>query len=104
MEAVSKLSAHLRNQLSKAIVGQQSPLEQFLLVILCGGHGLVEGVPGLAKTLAVKALAKLLQLEFQRVQCTADLMPADVLGGNVFNMATSSFTLHRGPVFTDLLL
>ena len=104
MEAVSKLSAHLRNQLSKAIVGQQAPLDQLLLVILCGGHGLVEGVPGLAKTLAVKALALVMQLEFQRVQCTPDLMPADVLGASIFNLATSSFTLHRGPVFTDLLL
>src|SRR5439155_1770299 len=57
-----------------------------------------------AKTLAVKALARICRLEFQRVQCTPDLMPADILGANVFNMATSSFSLHRGPVFTDLLL
>jgi MoxR-like ATPase len=72
--------------------------------VLCRGHALIEGVPGLAKTLAVKALAKVLQLEFQRVQCTPDLMPADVIGGNIFNSATSGFTLHRGPLFTDLLL
>jgi MoxR-like ATPase len=64
----------------------------------------MEGVPGLAKTLAVKTLARICGLGFQRVQCTADLMPADVMGTNVFNMATSSFALHRGPVFTDLLL
>src|SRR5207245_9101445 len=70
----------------------------------CGGHTLIEGVPGLAKTLAVKTLAKICGLGFQRVQCTADLMPADVMGTNIFNMATSSFSLHRGPVFTDLLL
>jgi MoxR-like ATPase len=104
MEAVGKLSAHLRGELSKAIVGQQAPLDQLLLVILCGGHALVEGVPGLAKTLAVKALALILQLEFQRIQCTPDLMPADVVGANIFNLTTSSFALHRGPVFTDLLL
>jgi MoxR-like ATPase len=74
------------------------------LVLLVGGHALVEGVPGLAKTLAVKALAHIFQLKFQRVQCTPDLMPADILGANVFNLSTSTFTLHRGPIFTDLLL
>jgi MoxR-like ATPase len=104
MEAVNRLAAHIRAELGKAIVGQEAPLDQFLLVILCGGHGLVEGVPGLAKTLAVKVMAQILGLDFQRVQCTADLMPADVLGANVFSLATSQFSLHRGPVFTDLLL
>ncbi|HZR27487.1 MAG TPA: MoxR family ATPase [Terriglobales bacterium] len=104
IESVNKLAAHVRTELGKIIVGQEATIDQFVLVILCGGHGLVEGVPGLAKTLAVKALARLLQLEFQRVQCTADLMPADVLGANIFNMAAGSFALHRGPVFTDLLL
>jgi MoxR-like ATPase len=64
----------------------------------------MEGVPGIAKTLAVKTLARICGLEFQRIQCTADLMPADVMGTNVFHMATSTFSLHRGPVFTDLLL
>jgi MoxR-like ATPase len=72
--------------------------------MLVGGHALVEGVPGLAKTLAVKALAHIFQLKFQRVQCTPDLMPADILGANVFNISNSAFTLHRGPIFTDLLL
>ena len=60
-------------------------LDQLLLVLLCGGHALVEGVPGLAKTLAVKTLARIGQLQFDRVQCTADLMPADIIGRNVFN-------------------
>jgi MoxR-like ATPase len=64
----------------------------------------VEGVPGLAKTLAVRTLARLLRLRFQRVQCTPDLMPADIIGANVFNMASGTFALHPGPVFTDLLL
>jgi MoxR-like ATPase len=72
--------------------------------LLVGGHALLEGVPGLAKTLAVKTLAHVFDLKFQRVQCTPDLMPADVLGANIFNMATSSFSLHKGPIFTDLLL
>src|SRR6201984_3545338 len=99
-----ELAAHVCGELGKAIVGQRESLDQLLLVLLVGGHALVEGVPGLAKTLAVKALAQIFQLKFQRVQCTPDLMPADVLGANVFNLATSSFNLHRGPVFTDLLL
>jgi MoxR-like ATPase len=104
MEAVARLASHARGELAKVIVGQDEVVTQMLLVILCRGHALIEGVPGLAKTLAVKALARILQLEFQRVQCTPDLMPADVIGSNIFNLATSSFTLHRGPMFTDLLL
>jgi len=103
-ERVAGLAAHIRREFGKAIVGQQAPLDQLLLVLLCGGHGLIEGVPGLAKTLAVKVLARLLVLDFQRVQCTPDLMPADVTGTNVFNISTATFAFHRGPVFTDLLL
>ena len=104
MENLSRLAAHVRNEYSKVIIGQRDVIDQMLLVLVCGGHALMEGVPGLAKTLAVKTLARICGLGFQRVQCTADLMPADVMGTNVFNMATSSFALHRGPVFTDLLL
>jgi MoxR-like ATPase len=104
MNETTELAAHVRGELAKAIVGQKESLDQLLLVMLVGGHALVEGVPGLAKTLAVKALAQIFQLKFQRVQCTPDLMPADILGSNVFNLATSSFNLHRGPIFTDLLL
>ncbi len=104
MENLAKLAAHVRGELSKVILGQREVLDQLLLVLVCGGHALVEGVPGLAKTLAVKTLARICQLQFQRVQCTADLMPADVIGTNIFNLATSSFSLHRGPIFTDLLL
>jgi MoxR-like ATPase len=104
VENLAKLAAHVRGELSKVILGQREVLDQLLLVLVCGGHALVEGVPGLAKTLAVKTLARICQLQFQRVQCTADLMPADVIGTNIFNLATSSFSLHRGPIFTDLLL
>ncbi|HWW18543.1 MAG TPA: MoxR family ATPase [Candidatus Saccharimonadales bacterium] len=104
MNNAMELAAHVRGELNKAVVGQREALDQLLLVLLVGGHALVEGVPGLAKTLAVKALAHIFQLKFQRVQCTPDLMPADILGANVFNLATSTFTLHRGPIFTDLLL
>jgi MoxR-like ATPase len=104
MSQAQDLASHVRNQMGRVIVGQQEVLDHLLLVLLVGGHALVEGVPGLAKTLAVKVLANIFQLKFQRVQCTPDLMPADVIGANVFNMGTSSFALHRGPIFTDLLL
>jgi MoxR-like ATPase len=102
--ALAEITAHARRELSKVIVGQQEPLDLLLLTIVCGGHALIEGVPGVAKTLAVRTLARLLQVQFQRVQCTPDLMPGDIVGGNIFNMATSQFVLHQGPVFTDLLL
>jgi MoxR-like ATPase len=104
VENLARLATHVRGEFSKVIVGQTEVIDQLLLVLVCGGHALMEGVPGIAKTLAVKTLARICGLEFQRIQCTADLMPADVMGTNVFHMATSTFSLHRGPVFTDLLL
>ncbi len=104
MEYLSRLVTHVRAEFSKVIVGQNEATDELLLVLICGGHALIEGVPGIAKTLAAKTLARICNLEFQRVQCTADLMPADIMGTTVFNMATSSFSLHRGPIFTDLLL
>jgi MoxR-like ATPase len=100
----AELAAHIRRQFAKIIVGQGEALDQLLLALLARGHALIEGVPGLAKTLAVKSLAHLFHLQFQRVQCTPDLIPADVLGGNIFEAASGTFRLHRGPVFTDLLL
>ena len=102
--ALAELTAHTRRELAKVIVGQQESMDLLLLTIVCGGHALIEGVPGVAKTLAVRTLAQLLQVRFQRVQCTPDLMPGDIVGASIFNMATSGFVLHHGPVFTDLLL
>lgn len=104
MENLARLTNHIRTELSKVIVGQQEIVDQLLIVLACGGHALLEGVPGLAKTLTVKTLARICALGFQRIQCTADLMPADIIGTNVFNLSTSQFSLHRGPIFTDLLL
>lgn len=104
MQNLSALATHVRTELAKVIVGQREVVDQLLLVLACGGHAVIEGVPGLAKTLAVKSLARVCGIGFQRVQCTADLMPADVTGTNVFNLANSTFALHRGPIFTDLLL
>jgi len=104
MTAVPQLVQHIRDEMSKVVVGQDELRNQCVIALLCRGHVLLEGVPGIAKTLTVKALSRLLRLGFQRVQCTSDLMPADIVGTNVLNMATSTFQLHQGPVFTDLLL
>ena len=104
MQTVSQVLTHGRTELAKVIVGQEDLINQCLLTILCGGHALLEGVPGIAKTLVIKAFGRLFDLEFRRVQCTSDLMPADIIGSNVLNLSTSAFSLHRGPLFTDLLL
>jgi MoxR-like ATPase len=104
MEAVSTLARHIRDEMGKVVVGQEDLKTECLLTLLCQGHALLEGVPGLAKTLAIKTLSRLLGLEFQRVQCTSDLMPADIIGTNVMHLADSTFRLHQGPVFTHLLL
>jgi MoxR-like ATPase len=104
MDAVSGLASRLFAEMGKVVVGQERLKTECLIVLLCEGHALIEGVPGLAKTLAVKTLARLLQLDFQRVQGTADLMPADIIGTSVANLATGNFQFHRGPVFTNLLL
>ena len=104
MEAVPQLLDQLRQQVGKVVVGQEEFRDHCLVTLLCRSHALLEGVPGVAKTLLVKTLSRILGLEFQRVQCTSDLMPADIIGTNILNMATSTFNLHKGPVFTDLLL
>lgn len=103
-ETAAQLAKQLHVELNKVIVGQDEVINQLLAVVLAGGHALLEGVPGIAKTLAVKALAGICRLEFQRVQCTPDLMPGDILGVNVYSTATGTFSFQRGPAFTDLLL
>lgn len=104
MQTVSRVLSHGRTELAKVIVGQEELITHCLLTILCQGHALLEGVPGIAKTLVIKCFAKLFALDFKRVQCTSDLMPADIIGSNVLSLTTSTFSLHRGPLFTDLLL
>jgi len=96
--------AHIRNELGKIIVGQDEVVEQILVAILAEGHALLEGVPGTAKTLIVKTLARIIGAKFSRIQFTPDLMPSDITGTNVFNMQTSEFKLRPGPIFTDILL
>jgi len=103
-DSVSALTAQLKREIGKAIVGQDAVIEQVLIAMLTEGHALLEGVPGTAKTLLVKVLARAVGAQFGRIQFTPDLMPADVTGTNIFNMATSTFSLRHGPVFTDLLL
>ena len=103
-EYVSATVTHIQNELRKVIVGQDEPIEQILVALLAEGHALIEGVPGTAKTLTVKTLSRILNAGFGRIQFTPDLMPSDITGTNVFNMATSTFNLRRGPVFTDILL
>jgi MoxR-like ATPase len=101
---VSSTVAHITNELHKVIVGQDDAIEQILIAVLAEGHALIEGVPGTAKTLTVKTLARLINATFSRIQFTPDLMPSDITGTNVFNIATSAFNLRRGPIFTDILL
>ena len=91
-------------ELRKVIVGQDYAIEQILVALFAEGHALIEGVPGTAKTLTVKTLARIIGAQFSRIQFTPDLMPSDITGTNVFNVATSEFTLRRGPIFTDILL
>src|SRR6187200_3314659 len=104
IEYVSSTVDHIRRELSKIVVGQDEPIEQILIALLAEGHALIEGVPGTAKTLTVKTLARIIGANFGRIQFTPDLMPSDITGTNVFNVATSTFNLRQGPIFTDILL
>ncbi|MBD7923151.1 AAA family ATPase [Xanthomonas bonasiae] len=94
----------IREAVGQAFIGQPEVLEQILIALLAGGHVLIEGVPGLGKTLLVRALAQALELNYARVQFTPDLMPSDVSGHAVYDPKTESFKIRRGPVFTHLLL
>ena len=104
VSAAVELFARGQEQIGRVIAGQDEAVAQALLTMLCGGHALVEGVPGVAKTLAVKTLARFLALDYRRVQATPDMMPADILGTNVFSQKTGDFAFHKGPVFTQFLL
>lgn len=96
--------SHIRTELAKVIVGQDEVIEQVLVAFLAEGHALLEGVPGTAKTLIVKTLARIIGAKFSRIQFTPDLMPSDITGTNVYNMQTSKFSVRPGPIFTDILL
>jgi len=94
----------LRNEVNKVMVGQEKLLDRMLIALITGGHILLEGVPGLAKTTAVKTLADALGLQFHRISFTPDLLPADVIGTMIYNPKDATFTAKQGPVFTNLLL
>lgn len=93
-----------KESIETIILGQSSVIEQLLIALLSGGHVILEGVPGIGKTLLVKVIARLIQADFRRVQLTPDILPADILGTNIFDLNTRSFSLKKGPIFTQILL
>ena len=104
VDEVQKLAQAIRTEIAKAVVGQDTTVELMLVALFSGGHILLEGPPGTAKTLLAHSFAQAVGLDFGRIQFTPDLMPADIIGANLFNFQTSSFTLTRGAIFTELLL
>jgi MoxR-like ATPase len=104
MNQVNSLLIRLKQALNQVVVGQSVLIEQTLIGLLSGGHIILEGVPGTGKTLLVKVLAQLIKADFRRVQLTPDVLPGDITGTNVFDLNTSSFSLKKGPVFTEVLL
>ncbi len=104
VEDLANLNRRMQGEASKVLVGLEEPFELLLVALLARGHVLLEGVPGTAKTLMAKTLAHLVQATFTRVQFTPDLMPSDILGTSVFDLATSRFYLKKGPIFTQVLL
>ncbi|HEY3365791.1 MAG TPA: MoxR family ATPase [Symbiobacteriaceae bacterium] len=102
--AINETLQRVQNELRKAVVGQEEVVEQLLVALLAGGHVLLEGVPGLAKTLLVRSLGGALGIAFKRIQFTPDLMPADIIGTSIFNPKELTFQVKHGPIFTNLLL
>src|SRR6476661_3837956 len=94
----------IRAEMAKVIVGQQELVDLLLIGLLCDGHILIEGVPGVAKTLAAKLVAKILDVKFSRLQFTPDMMPSDVIGTSVFNPREGSFNFKSGPIFSNIVL
>ena len=104
LEHIRNLTDEIKAEVRKAIVGQDAAIEMMLTSLLAGGHILLEGVPGTAKTLLAQSFATTLALRFGRIQFTPDLMPGDVIGTNLFNFQTNQFVLTKGPIFTEILL
>ena len=99
-----EIIAKIKSEVGKVISGQEKLIDYSIISLMAGGHVLLEGVPGLAKTLLVKALSKALDIDFKRIQFTPDLMPADITGTKIFNMQTRDFELRKGPIFTNMIL
>ena len=104
IESVKTLLTRVKQEIAKVIIGQEDVVNHSLIAILTNNHALIEGVPGVGKTLLIRTLARVLGCEFGRIQFTPDLMPADITGTQVFSLQTNSFTLAKGPVFTTFLL
>ncbi|HEY3782059.1 MAG TPA: MoxR family ATPase [Fimbriimonadaceae bacterium] len=102
--SVSQIADSIKAEVGKAIVGQEKVVEQVLVAVLANGHVLLEGVPGVAKTLLVRSLARSLDLGYGRVQFTPDLMPSDVIGTTIFDAKTNDFVVRKGPIFVNILL
>lgn len=102
--AVPEIADKIKAEVAKAVVGQVEAIDQILVALLCEGHVLLEGVPGVAKTLIARCVALALSVDFNRVQFTPDLMPSDVIGTNVYDPSTGKFALRQGPIFTGILL
>lgn len=96
--------AQIKSELGKVIIGQQNMIELLIISILSNGHSLIEGVPGVAKTVTAKLLAKTMNVHFSRIQFTPDLMPSDILGTSIFNVKTSEFEFKKGPLFSNIIL
>ncbi|MFM1889890.1 MAG: ATPase RavA [Planctomycetota bacterium] len=103
-EARSPFAEHVRREVARTVVGQETVVERVLIALLTGGHLLLEGVPGIAKTLLVQSVAKSIDLAFARVQFTIDLLPSDIVGSEILEQRTGEFRIHKGPIFTNLLL
>src|SRR5256885_5432796 len=97
-------SQKLRDEIGKAVIGQDAVVERMLVALLANGHVLLEGMPGLAKTLLIKSLGTALGVQFERIQFTPDLLPSDVVGTMIFQPKSGEFTAHRGPIFANLVL
>ncbi len=104
MESIVEIADRLRAQNSRVVMGMEGVIELMLVALLCEGHVILEGVPGTGKTLLARCFSRSLDLEYRRVQFTPDLMPADILGTNIFNFQKNEFILQRGPIFTEFLL
>ena len=104
MSKIKPVLTNLAASLNKVVVGQSTLVNQLLVAFLAGGHIILEGVPGTGKTLLVKVMAQLIQAEFRRIQLTPDVLPADITGTNIFDLNTRSFSLKKGPIFTQVLL